>query len=77
MTGRWVQVTVAGDGGEAEEVQAMLRSAGIDSHVEPAVEHHPREIENQPQKVLVPETSLEDAMEAIEALSEPEELTGD
>jgi hypothetical protein len=77
MTGRWVQVTVAGDVGEAEEVQAMLRSAGIDSHVEPAVEHHPREIENQPQKVLVPETSLEDAMEAIEALSEPEELTGD
>jgi len=77
MTARWVQVTVAGDVAEAEEVQAMLRSAGIDSQVEPAVEHHPRGIENQPQKVLVPETSLEDAMDAIEALSEPEELTGD
>lgn len=74
---RMVQVAVAGDVAEAEELQTILRSAGIESQVEPAVEHHPRATEDAPQKVLVPESALEDAMEAIEALTEPDELTGD
>ena len=41
--------------------------------MEPAVEHHPREVEDVPQKVLVPESDLEAAQDAIEALSEPED----
>ena len=44
-----------------EELQAMLAQAGIDAQLEPAVEHHPRETENAPKKVLVPESSIEAA----------------
>jgi hypothetical protein len=72
-----VQVAVAGDVTEAEELQAMLSDAGIMSQLEPALEHHPTEIEDGPQKVLVPESSLEAALEAIEAMSEPDELLGE
>ena len=71
---RMVQVAVAGDITEAEELRTMLRGAGIDSELEPAVEHHPREVEDVPQKVLVPESDLEAAQNAIEALSEPDDL---
>lgn len=74
---RMVQVAVAGDVTEAEELEAMLRSAGIDTQLEPATEHHPREVEDAPQKVLVPETSLEAAIHAIESLSDPDELISD
>ncbi|MFN2470004.1 MAG: hypothetical protein ABR583_03265 [Gaiellaceae bacterium] len=74
---RMVQLTVAEDIGEAEEVQAILTAAGIESTLETAVEHHPREIENAPQKVLVPELSLEAAQDAIEALTEPDELVAE
>ncbi len=69
-----VQVAMAGDVAEAEELQTILRSAGIESEVEIAVDHHPSETENAPQKVLVPEDSLEAAQHAIESLTEPEEL---
>jgi hypothetical protein len=72
-----VQVALAEDVTEAEELQAILRSAGIDSSLETAVEHHPRATENAPQKVMVPEGSLEAAQHAIEALSDPDELIGD
>ena len=71
---RMVQVAMAGDVTEAEELQAILRSAGIESELETAVEHHPRETEDAPQKVLVPESSLEAAKDAIEALTERDEL---
>jgi hypothetical protein len=74
---RMVQVAVAGDVTEAEELEAMLRAAGIDSQLEPAVDHHPREVEDAPQKVLVPEASLEAAIHAIESLSEPEDIVSD
>ena len=67
-------MAVAGDITEAEELRTILREAGIDSETEPAVEHHPREVEDVPQKVLVPESELEAAQNAIEALSEPDEL---
>jgi hypothetical protein len=66
-----VQVAVAEDIGEAEEMQAILTAAGIESQLEVAVEHHPRAIEDAPQKVLVPERSLDAAKEAIEAMTEP------
>jgi hypothetical protein len=68
-----VQVAVAGDVTEAEELQTMLAEAGIEAELEVAVEHHPSETEDAPQKVLVPEESLEAALEAIEAMSEPDD----
>jgi hypothetical protein len=72
-----VQVAMAGDVTEAEELQTILRSAGIESELEVAVDHHPQETENAPQKVLVSETSLEAAQHAIEALTEPDELVSE
>ncbi len=55
---RMVQVAVAGDVTEAEELESMLRAAGIETQLEPAVDHHPREVEDAPENVLVPESSL-------------------
>lgn len=74
---RMVQLTVAGDITEAEEVREILRNVGIESELETAVEHHPASIEDAPQKVLVRESELEAAQEAIEALTEPDELLGE
>jgi hypothetical protein len=73
MTG-FVQVALAADVTEGEELQALLTEAGIDSQLEPAVEHHPRSTDDVPTKVLVPEADVEEALTAIEALSEPDEL---
>jgi hypothetical protein len=72
-----VQVALAESVAEAEEIQEILRGAGIDAELETAVEHHPRETEDAPQKVLVPESSLEAAREAIEAMTDPDELVSD
>ena len=74
---RMVQVALAEDITEAEELQTILRQAGIVSELETAVEHHPRATENAPQKVLVPETSLEAAQHAIESMTDPDELVSD
>ena len=63
-----VQVAVAGDITEAEEIQTLLRQAGIDSELQAA--------EDDPLTVLVPEHSLEAAQDAIEALNEPDEILG-
>ncbi len=54
----------------------MLHAAGIVSALEPAVEHHPTALDDTPTKVLVAEQELEAAQDAIEALSEPDELLG-
>jgi hypothetical protein len=72
-----VQVAIAGDVTEAEELQAILREVGIASALESAVDHHPSATDDVPTKVLVPEASLEAAQEAIEAMSEPDELISD
>ncbi|HUK95337.1 MAG TPA: hypothetical protein VLU96_09805 [Gaiellaceae bacterium] len=72
-----VQVALAEDVAEAEEIQELLRAAGIDSELETAVEHHPRETEDAPQKVLVPESQLEAAQHAIESLTDPDDLIAD
>lgn len=72
-----VQLAVAADVTEAEELQTILRQAGIESALEPAVEHHPTAVEDQPQKVLVADSELEAAQDAIEALTEPDDLLGD
>lgn len=66
MTGM-VQVAVAGDITEAEELQEILRNAGIDSSVEQSPEE-------DAVSVFVPETELETAQDAIEALTEPDDL---
>jgi type III secretory pathway lipoprotein EscJ len=61
-----VQVAVAGDVTEAEEIQELLKAAGIDATLEP-------EEDADALKVLVPEESLETALDAIEALTEPDD----
>lgn len=71
---RMVQVVLAQDVTEAEEIQTILRTAGIDSELESAVEHHPRATEDTPQKILVPESSLEAAQHAIEAMTDPDQI---
>jgi alkylation response protein AidB-like acyl-CoA dehydrogenase len=68
-----VQVALAETVAEAEELEGMLREAGIQAELESAVEHHPREVDDTPVKVLVPESQLEAARDAIEALTEPED----
>jgi hypothetical protein len=68
-----VQIAVAGDVAEGEQLQELLTTAGIESQLEPAVEHHESALEDAPLKVLVSETDVEDARDAIEALTEPEE----
>jgi hypothetical protein len=74
---RLVQVALAEDITEAEEIQAILQAAGIDSTLETAVEHHPSATEDAPQKVLVAESSLEAAQHAIESMTDPDELVSD
>jgi len=62
-----VQLATAGDVAEAEELQEILRNAGIDS----SVEQSPDE---DAVSVLVPEADLAPAKDVIEALTEPDEL---
>jgi hypothetical protein len=72
-----VQVALAESVAEAEEIQEILRAAGIDAELETAVAHHPRAVEDAPQKVLVPESEFEAAQHAIESLSDPDDLISD
>ena len=65
-----VQATVAADVTEAEEIQALLTAAGIESELQ-------QEPEAVALAILVPESSLEAALDAIEALTEPDELTAE
>lgn len=62
-----VQAAVAGDVAEAEEMQEILRNAGIESSIEQVPEE-------DAVSVLVPEAELEPAQDAIEALTEPDNL---
>ena len=62
-----VQVAVAGDVAEAEEMQEILRNAGIESSIE-------QSSEEDAVSVRVPEGELETAQEAIEAVTEPDDL---
>lgn len=72
-----VQVALAEDVTEAEEMQAILEAAGIEAVLETAVEHHPTATEDAPQKILVAESELEAAQHALEALTGPDELVAD
>jgi hypothetical protein len=64
---RMVQVAVAGDVAEGEQLQELLRTAGIEATIG-------AEGEDDPLTVLVPEDALEAAQDAIEALTEPDDL---
>jgi hypothetical protein len=68
-----VQVALAETVAEAEEIESMLREAGITAELESAVDHHPREVDDTPVKVLVPEGQLEAARDAIESMTEPDD----
>jgi type III secretory pathway lipoprotein EscJ len=68
MTGL-VRVAVAGDVAEAEEIQEILRSAGIEAVLADG--------EDDSVTVSVPESSVEEAQDAIEAMTEPDEIVGE
>ncbi|MGZ4392122.1 MAG: putative signal transducing protein [Gaiellaceae bacterium] len=68
MTGM-VRVAVAGDVAEAEEIQGILRSAGIDAEIADG--------EEDSVTVSVPEGDVEHAQDAIEAMTEPEDVIGE
>ena len=60
------QVAVAEDFTDGEEIQAILATTGIESHLEAEGEHDAA-------AVVVPDSSLEAAQDAIEAMTEPDE----
>jgi hypothetical protein len=62
-----VHAAVASDANEAEEIQEILRKAGIDSELEP-------EVDADAIAILVPESALEAAKDAIEAGTDPDDL---
>ena len=62
-------MAVAGDVTEAEELQEILRAAGIESELQSALD--------DPLTVLVPEASLEAAQDAIEAMTEADDPVAD
>jgi type III secretory pathway lipoprotein EscJ len=64
-----VRVAVAGDVTEAEEIQEILRSAGIDAELGDG--------EDDSVTVSVPESAVEEAKDAIEAMTEPDEIVGE
>ena len=69
-----VQVAVAGSVDEAEELQSLLTRAGIPSTLESAVEAHPEHQGDVPVRLLVAPDALDAARDAIEALTEPDDL---
>jgi hypothetical protein len=68
---RMVQAAVADDATEADEIQKLLFEAGIDSKIEPSEE------EADALVVLVPEDKVEAAKDAIELMTEPDDLIAD
>ena len=69
-----IQVAVTPDLADAEEMKSILLSAGIESELRPAVEQHPSALGDVPTQVLVDEANLAAAQDAIEALTEPDDL---
>jgi len=65
----FVHAAVAGDVGEAEEIEGILRSAGIASQLQSG--------EDGAVVVLVPESDLEAAQDAIEAMTEPDDVVAE
>jgi hypothetical protein len=63
-----VQVALAEDATEAEEIQALLEDAGIDSQVAP-------DDDSDSLRILVPEGAVESAQDVIELRPADEETT--
>ena len=74
MMTRLVQVAVAGSVTEAEEMQSILGAAGIESSLEPSHEHDATALDDPALRILVAEDLVQDARDAIEALTEPDDL---
>ena len=68
MTGL-VRVAVAGDVTEAEEIQEILREAGIESELQSG--------DDDSLVILVDESALEAAQDAIESGTEPDDLVAE
>ena len=64
-----VRVAVAGDVAEAEEMQEILRAAGIEAELGDG--------EDDSVTVSVPESSVDEAKDAIEAMTEPGDIVGE
>jgi type III secretory pathway lipoprotein EscJ len=64
-----VQVAVAGDVAEAEEMRAILGAAGIDADLESG--------QDDGLSIFVAEEDMTAAREALEALTEPDDLIGE
>lgn len=69
MTGM-VQIALAEDATEAEEIQALLEDAGIESEVQPADD-------SDSLKVFVAEAAVEAAQDVIEPPTDSDELSAD
>jgi len=65
-----VHAAVAADASEAEEIQEILRAVGIASTLEP-------EVDADAVAILVPESALEAAKDAIESGTEPDDLVAE
>lgn len=65
-----VHAAVAGDVHEAEEIEEILRGAGIDAQLQ-------AEGDSDAYVILVRETDLERAQDAIEAGTEPDDLVAE
>ena len=63
-----VQVALADDATEAEEIQALLDDAGIESEIAP-------DDDSDSLKILVPEEAVESAQDVIELTPADEETT--
>ena len=63
-----VQVALAGDATEAEEIQALLGDAGIESEIAP-------DDDSDSLKILVPEEAVESAQDVIELTPGDDETT--
>ncbi len=69
-----IQVTAAGNVIEAEELERILAEAGITATLRAAADEHPDGHGDGPVHVLVPAEEVEAARDAIEALSEPDDI---
>lgn len=69
-----VHLAAAGNVAEAEELERILAEAGIVATLRSAVEEHPAGHGDAPVNVLVPPDEIEAARDAIEALTEVDEL---
>ena len=63
-----VQVALADDATEAEQIQALLEDAGIESQVAP-------DDDSDSLKILVPESAVETAQDVLELAPVDEEAT--